>query len=166
MASALPDNFRQYGRCGRAAAFTGRSRTIHLVCFGWTASTVLAQELCHYGHGFLFAPWVTGPGRFPVGHRHDPCHEGGPLPSISRPQRATWGPWLSHRWTGCPIAVLSGLLAAPEACVPEFGTLKITGRARGIQETSASRPLGNNPCYWTKETMCGFSCLSLPGCGV
>jgi len=92
-------------------------------------------------------PWVPGPWRLPVGHRHNPCHEVGPLPATPRPRRATWGARLSHRWTGCPIAALSGVLTAFGACVQEFGTLKITDRAHGIQETSSSGPLGNNPCY-------------------
>ena len=165
MAAALPCNCRQFGRYGRAAALTGRSRTIHLVYFWLNCFyAVLAQELCHCGHGLLLSPRSPGLERLHLGPQAQPMPRSGLCPQPQDPSRAKWEPWLSHRWTGCPIAALPGLPATSGARVPRSTAPPgITGWTRGIQETSSSRPLRNNPCYWMKETMCGFSCLSLPG---
>ena len=48
-------------------------------------------------------------GAAPLGLQAQPVPRSGPCPEPQDPNGATRGPWLSHRWTRCPIAALPGL---------------------------------------------------------
>ena len=67
----------------------------------------LAQELCHCGHKLFSRPRGPGQGRLSQRLQARTGARSGLCPQAQCPGEATWSPWLSHHWTGCPIAALS-----------------------------------------------------------